>query len=66
MISLKTLEHKYRKMVIGAKMILLKIFLNMSTGERVPVPILACADWRVGRIFSSKNETTTNTGTVNK
>jgi hypothetical protein len=40
-------------MVIGAKMISLKI-LNMSTGESVLVPVLACADWRVGRIFSSK------------
>jgi hypothetical protein len=50
-------------MIIGNKLISLKI-LNMSTRERLPVPILACADWSVGRVFSSKNGTTTDT--VNK
>jgi hypothetical protein len=52
-------------MIIGNKLILLKI-LNMSTRERLPVPILACADWSVGRVFSSKDGTTTDTDTVNK
>jgi hypothetical protein len=42
-----------------------KVFTDQSTGERVPVPVQSCADRGVGCIFfSSKNKTTTDTGTV--